>query len=112
MAHYFDDILHRHQRQMSSPKVNGGPQFLRRRSSAGRSIGARSDFGLDLDEDDVRSVTATSVAPHDEDDPEATRKRDEANEHMHKYIADQLERFKDEKSEVSVNETDELEANA
>ncbi|KAI0013280.1 Six-hairpin glycosidase [Xylariaceae sp. FL0662B] len=86
VAHYFDDIFHRH------PGVNGAkprrPGHIRRSSTA-RSIGARSDFDASIngEEYDVRSV-----AP---EDPEREAQRREADVHLHQYIEEQLQRVKD-----------------
>ena len=119
MSHYFDEVLSRHKQQIDSPRASRPLNMLRRRSSAGRSMGARSDFDLEdlevLDRDDrdtdrdtdidTRSVTAASVILQHDIGPEEIKRRAEANEHMHRYISDQLERFKDENAgQVDVEE--------
>jgi hypothetical protein len=87
MAHYFDDVFHRN----AGPKGAEPPRI--RRSSTARSIGARSDFDASYngaDEDDVRSIS-NSVADLD---PEREKEQRTANEHMNRYISNELERVK------------------
>ena len=104
MAHYFDDVLTR----QTLPQSPAMPRF--RRSSTARSIGARSDFdvgeanGYD-DDHDGGSVTH-------EDNPERQREKAEAAEHMHEYIAQQLERVKNEQIADGYGKGDEFEAQA
>lgn len=94
MSHYFDDIFARgtDRRGSMTPGPGGKPRM--RRSSTARSIGARSDFD-ETNGDDSLSNSATL------DDPEKLRQRmrekSEADAHMHRYISDQLERFKEDK---------------
>lgn len=99
MAHYFDDIFHRN--------VNGGSHSSgkprMRRSSTARSIGARSDF-----DDDARSMTNSVYT----DDPERAKERSEADEHMHRYISDELERYKNETQTGTYENADEFETKA
>ncbi|KAJ1338014.1 putative isomerase [Microdochium nivale] len=101
MSHYFDDILSRSV-NLGSPKMEK-PRM--RRSSTARSIGARSDFDVD-DDEDVRSVV---------DEPE-NLERDaelkEANSHMHQYISDQLERVKTKQDREGMVAGDEFETHA
>lgn len=93
MAHYFDDMFQR--------SIEGGtphsPKMRRvRRSSTARSIGARSDFDNSIHEvdDDNRSTTDSVFYREDRD---KTREKEEADSHMHRYISDQLNRYKNEK---------------
>lgn len=97
MGHYFDDVFHRN-------ATGGGPNGMPRirRSSTARSIGARSDF-----EDDTHSVTGS--VHHDE---ERARERSEADAHMHSYVSDQLERYKDETKSGNYAHDDEFETKA
>ena len=105
MAHYFDDIFQRHVDK--GVPHQGGRRHIRRSSTA-RSIAARSDFDSSVNgDDDARSVT-NSVHP---DDPERLREKEEADSHMHRYIADQLERFKEGNGEDAY-EGDEVETRA
>lgn len=85
MGHYFDDVFHR---SAGVPHQGGMPRI--RRSSTARSIGARSDF-----DDDARSMT--NSIHHD--DPERAKERSEADAHMHSYVSDQLERYRDERAQ-------------
>jgi hypothetical protein len=86
-----------------------------RRSSSARSITARSDFfdfssanGGDVT-DDARSIGGSSAATAEAaEDPERAKERDEADQHMHRYVSEQLERYQDENYE----EGDEFEAKA
>jgi hypothetical protein len=98
MGHYFDDVFHRNAGTGASH--NGKPRI--RRSSTARSIGARSDF-----DDDARSVTGS--VHHDED---RARERSEADAHMHSYVSDQLERYRDENKEDNYTHDDEFETKA
>lgn len=103
MAHYFDDVFTR----QTMPRSPSMPRF--RRSSTARSIGARSDFDNSeangYDDDHEGSVT------HDEN-PERLREKAEAEEHMHNYIAQQLERVKNEQVVDGYEQGDEFEAQA
>jgi hypothetical protein len=104
MAHYFDDVFQRH--------VNGGPHSSGmpriRRSSTGRSIGARSDYdgSVNGNDDDARSTT-TSIFP---EGPERAKEKEEADNHMHQYVSDQLERFRSGQSAGLAADADEFEA--
>ncbi|KAK7723996.1 hypothetical protein SLS64_000330 [Diaporthe eres] len=110
MAHYFDDVFSRQvvPRSPSMPRI--------RRSSTARSIGARSDFdhseanGYD-DEQDGHSISGSVVLT---DDPQRLREKEEADEHMHNYIAEQLERVKTEQlsNGNGYEKADEFEAQA
>ncbi|CAJ2511835.1 Uu.00g074600.m01.CDS01 [Anthostomella pinea] len=95
MAHYFDDILHRHV-NVGSPKAEK-PRM--RRSSTARSMGARSDFD-------------NSVYGDDDDDPEREAQRKEADAHLHSYISDQLQRVKDHDEHNGYADGEEYEAHA
>lgn len=106
MSHYFDDILTREIKRRDSnipatPGLNGKPRM--RRSSTARSIGARSDFDSEMngqDGDDGSLGNSVTL-----EDPEKLRERlkerSEADAHMHRYISDQLERFKEDKEYVN-----------
>lgn len=106
MAHYFDDVFSRQviPRSPSMPRI--------RRSSTARSIGARSDFdqseanGYD-DDHDGHSISGSVILT---DDPQRIREKEEADEHMHNYIAEQLERVKSEQLSNGYEKGDELEA--
>lgn len=82
-----------------------------RRSSTSRSIGVRSDWnGSETNEggDDMLSSQKTrtnSVAAEDEDTIKA---RKEADEHVAKYVSEQLQRVRSNDSAASFH--DELEA--
>jgi hypothetical protein len=88
MAHYFDDIFHRH----TNPKTPGIPSTPRphhfRRSSTARSISNRSDFEASVNGDVVDDSRSVSSAQ----DPEAVRHRHEADQHLRLYITDQIEK--------------------
>ena len=108
MAHYFDDVFQRGSRHSRRPS---GPEKPRlRRSSTARSIGARSDFDsvTNEDDEDARSMS-NSVFP---EDPERFKEKEEADTHMHRYISDQLNRYRDEDLNASVPDADELEPKA
>lgn len=98
MSHYFDDIFHRNigtgTPHSDMPRI--------RRSSTARSIGARSDF-----DDDTHSMT-NSV--HLDDDRH--RERVQADAHMHSYVSDQLNRYKDDKTGGQYADDDEYETKA
>lgn len=88
MAHYFDETTQR----ISNRRGSISRRHFRR-SSVARSIGARSDFestnGDHDDDDDARSCTG-SVYP---EDPEYAKAKAEDNEHMAKYVSDQLRQY-------------------
>lgn len=94
MAHYFDDMF---QRSVEIGIPQSPTMHRIRRSSTARSIGARSDFVLD---DDVRS---------DGGRPSISEERAEADSHMHSYISDQLNRYKDEMLSDRFSHADEFE---
>ena len=77
-------------------------------------MGARSDFdnadanGYD-DENDGHSLSGSVVLT---DDPQRLREKEEADEHMHNYIAEQLERVKSEQISNGYEKGDEFEAQA
>lgn len=108
MAHYFDDMFSRQilPRSPSMPRI--------RRSSTARSMGARSDFGdadaNGYDDDGYHSTGGGSVILTE--DPEQLRQKAEADEHMHNYIAEQLERVKTEQVVDTYEKGDEFEAQA
>lgn len=116
MAHYFDDIFHRHDGGMT-PKSPSSPR-LRRTSTSSRSIAARSDFdNNDLngyeDEKDGDFPTRRGSLSHGvlmSSDPNRRRERKEADTHMHAYISQQLERVKLEQSADGFSSGDEFEA--
>lgn len=90
MSHYFDDMFQR-SLDIGTPK---SPSMQRiRRSSTARSIGARSDFDASLNgvDDDADSVSNSVF----QDDPDKVKEKEEADSHMHRYISDQLNRYKD-----------------
>lgn len=108
MAHYFDDMFHRN----VDVGVPQSPKMHRiRRSSTARSIGARSDFGFD--DDDARSDGLSVsdgggiILTHG-----AALEKTEADAHMHAYVADQLNRYKDDMSTDRFAHADEFEAGA
>ena len=82
MAHYFDDIFHRHVQEKPSSKPSR--PFLRRSSTA-RSIGARSDW------DDTRSANG-SVG---QDSAEKEQLREAADLHTANYVSEQLKMLRD-----------------
>ncbi|KAF4824658.1 hypotheticall protein [Colletotrichum tropicale] len=118
MSHYFDDILTRSIKRRDStapgtPGPNGKPRM--RRSSTARSIGARSDFDSDMNgQDGGDDSLGNSVTLEDPDKlRERMRERSEADAHMHRYISDQLQRYKDDKEDKEyVNGGDEYETRA
>ena len=75
-----------------------------RRSSA-RSIGARSDFHSDIDDDEAYS-RRTSVGVPDE---EQEKERLEANEHVANYVNSQLEHLRSHES-TAIEQGEEFEA--
>ena len=99
-AHYFDDVF---------SKPNGTqPKF--RRSSTTRSIGNRSSFNVSANgdlhaEDDDEVQSAIGSVRNEQHEKE--RRKSEANEHVAKYVTDQLERIQ---SNESVFDEDEFEA--
>jgi len=96
-AHYFDDVFTR----SSKPK---GQQAGVRRSSTSRSIGNRSSFNLSANgDDDVRSADGSAYTNGDE----RGRRQSEADQHIAKFVTDQLERIR---SKESVFDADEFEA--
>lgn len=125
MAHYFDDIFHRHvgAKTPTRPCSPGMPRI--RRSSTARSISARSDFShVDLngysgdedgdgEDDSVYTPRRGSAGGNSVtlDDPHRTRERAEADAHMYHYISEQLERVRSEQAE-GLYESDEFEAHA
>lgn len=116
MAHYFDDIFHRHEGGMQTPKSPSSPRL--RRTSTSRSIAARSDFDSnDLngfeDEGDGDFPTRRGSLSHGvlmAADPERLREKREADNHMHAYISSQLERVKLEQSADGYSTGEEFEA--
>lgn len=86
-----------------------------RRSSTARSIGARSDFGgfdddarsdgLSVSEDAVAAAAGVGAG-------NGSSERTEADAHMHAYISDQLNRYKDEMLTDRFSHADEFETTA
>ena len=75
-----------------------------RRSSTSRSIGNRSSFNVSTNgDDDAHSADGFAHTNGDERE----RRRSEANQHIAKYVTDQLERIR---SNESVFDEDEFEA--
>lgn len=116
MAHYFDDIFHRHV-QVGTPRSPSMPRI--RRSSTSRSIGARSDFGsvdmngdADEDGDDVPTRRVSRANSVFSNDPDRIREKTEADAHLHLYISEQLERVKHERGVDGLGQGDEIEAQA
>ncbi|KAK3683988.1 protein phosphatase 2c [Podospora appendiculata] len=114
MAHYFDDIFHRHDGGMQTPKSPVSPRL--RRTSTSRSISARSDFGgTDVtgdedDEDDEQLTRRGSADLIALADPERLQERQQADTHLHTYISQQLERVRLEQDGIGPVEGDEFEA--
>ena len=106
MSHYFDDMLSRSV-NLGSPKQTK-PRM--RRSSTARSIGARSDFDVDDEQEDARSFVDEPESYEQKAEREAELK--EANTHMHQYISDQLERVKSKQDREGMVAGDEFEAHA
>ncbi|KAK0634989.1 Six-hairpin glycosidase-like protein [Bombardia bombarda] len=120
MAHYFDDIFHRHEGGMKTPRSPSMPRL--RRTSTSRSIAARSDF----DADDLHERNAENDEDSDADtrrgsvsdsvimgEPHRERERAEADTHLHTYISQQLERVRSEQGELGADDyirNDEFEA--
>ena len=97
--HYFDDIW---TRTAKSSGANGRPK-MHNRSTTHRSIGRRSSFGTNGD-DDSRSISRLSI----QDDEESKKEREEADHHIEKFVTNQLQRVKTHDS-ASIN-ADEMEA--
>ncbi|OAA59292.1 cytoplasm protein [Cordyceps fumosorosea ARSEF 2679] len=115
MAHYFDDMFQR----SVEVGVPHSPRMHRiRRSSTARSIGARSDFVLDDNDDahsDGGSVSDGIVLTHGAAaaaSAAAALEKSEADSHMHSYISDQLSRYKDEMQSDRFSHADEFETSA
>lgn len=97
-SHYFDDTFARQRRNSLTKK----PSALRR-SSTSRSMGARSDWqsyppseaGEDDDEGEGDETKSNGRAwTIYKEDAEASRKaKESADEHVHKYVQDQLKRL-------------------
>ena len=100
MAHYFDDVFHRTVTN-GTPHTPGKPRM--RRSSTARSVGARSDF-----DNDRNSLSRTNSVYLD--DPERAKAKSEADEHMHRYISDELDRYKTETQSGTYENGEEFEA--
>ncbi|KAK5660888.1 hypothetical protein OQA88_12261 [Cercophora sp. LCS_1] len=120
MSHYFDDILHRHvdgTRTPKSPLLSPNMPRLRR-SSTSRSLAARSDFdtndlnGYDEEADGDFPARRGSVGHHMLNDPNKVRERQEADQHLHTYITQQLEKVRVEQSANGYSVGDEFEAHA
>ncbi|KAG5977597.1 hypothetical protein E4U56_007348 [Claviceps arundinis] len=101
MAHYFDDIFHRNLETGGTKSPNVRRHHLRR-SSTGRSIGARSDFDVSIngdddddDDDDTDEDGRSTINSTFQGDSGKLKEKQEADLHMHQYISDQLTRYKD-----------------
>lgn len=101
MAHYFDDIFHRNLETCGTKSPNVRRHHLRR-SSTGRSIGARSDFDVSIngdhdddDDDDPDEDGRSTINSVFQGDSGKVKEKQEADLHMHQYISDQLTRYKD-----------------
>ena len=98
-AHYFDDVFSKP--NAAKPRI--------RRSSTTRSIGNRSSFNVsasgDLSREDDEAQSAIGSVRNEQHEGE--RRKSEANEHVAKYVADQLERIQ---SNEPVFDEDEYEA--
>ncbi|PHH73070.1 hypothetical protein CDD80_4075 [Ophiocordyceps camponoti-rufipedis] len=97
MAHYFDDVFHR--------AVDPGTPTARRhrRSSTARSIGARSDF-------DANGLDEGVLSPESDHAEGRHRERAEADSHLHRYVANQLNDYM--KREGEYQHEDEFETQA
>jgi hypothetical protein len=107
MAHYFDDIFKRSVDGTRTPNPGGMPRL--RRSSTGRSIGARSDYDdtpTGADDDDAQSTTNSVFV----ESPEETKRRSDADTHMHQYISTRLDQYKKNDAAGPFGEADEYEA--
>lgn len=138
MDHYFDDIFHRYEKA-GTPHSSSMPRI--RRSSTARSLGARSDFLIGTDTEtetndgELGHDYAVETGETGEDgekgedgkvvsrgasrsnsmffhNPERVRERAEADQHLHRYIADQLQQFKSSQSVNGYQHGDEFEAQA
>ncbi len=114
MSHYFDDMF---QRSIELGPPHSPKMHRIRRSSTARSIGARSDFEAsvnggdeygDDDDDDARSDGTAGAANGRPKDKE----KSEADEHMHRYVSDQLNRYKDDIRSDRFGRADEFEPHA
>jgi hypothetical protein len=105
MAHYFDDIFHRHV-NVSTPRRQSFTKM--RRSSSARSISARSDFEASANGDTEESTSMSNSGLLDEE-PEASKERQEADQHMNRYVSTQLEKFRSD-GEEAYERGDEFEA--
>lgn len=106
MSHYFDDMF---QRSLDLGTPRSGSRMRIRRSSTARSIGARSDFDASINGVDDDALSHSS-AIHDE--PERTKEKEEADSHLHRYISDQLDRYKGENLDQYEAHEDEFETKA
>lgn len=105
MSHYFDDVFARGKTGRRSSVTSVRHHI--RRSSTARSIGARSDFDTDVNGTEAGNSLGNSGYL---DDPERERERNEADEHMHQYISDQLARYRDDQGAETYFRKDEYEA--
>ena len=97
-SHYFDDVFTRQRRGSQSKKPSG-----LRRSSTSRSIGARSDYWKSAppsddgdhethDDDDDTKSNGRAWTIYKEDG-NTNKEKESADEHVHKYVQDQLKRL-------------------
>lgn len=107
MAHYFDDIFRRSV-DGGTPHPGGKPRL--RRSSTARSIGARSDFDepINGDDEDAHSISNSVFA----ESPEESKKRTEADAHMHQYISHQLDKYQKDGADGHYGSAEEYETTA
>lgn len=98
-GHYFDDVFSRP--NATKPRI--------RRSSTTRSIGEQSSFNVSASGDSYREddEAQSAIGSVRNEQHERERRKSEANEHLAKYVADQLERIQ---SNESVLDEDEFEA--
>ncbi|THY75725.1 family 63 glycoside hydrolase [Aureobasidium pullulans] len=102
-SHYFDDVFTRQRRNSQTKK----PSTLRR-SSTSRSIGARSDYWKSAppsddgdhegdheaeEGDDTKSNGRAWTIYKDDGNTDARKEKESADDHVHKYVQDQLKRL-------------------
>lgn len=97
MSHYFDDILHRYNGGAATPaalsRVGSVPNLLR--SNTSRSIATRSDFLTKADvESDDEEEDAEDYSSENEGKGNHVKTSAARQEHLNKYISEQLERIR------------------